>query len=179
VLIVSPPTASALSPHAAEHAWIMFVQVSPPSGLGPILIEAVRGSEIGRRLAQLARDNAYEAMLIGLIESPTPAEHAAQIHAQWIAAHLHDHWFEPAGDLMAFIEHTAQRTLSELLSQAHPGAMNDQPVGIDEMAKILGCSTQTIRRMVKAQEIPFLRADRSGGRVLRFVPIDVIASLRR
>jgi excisionase family DNA binding protein len=176
MLIVSPSTAHALAPHAAEHSWVMFVQVNTPDGaLGPILIEGVRGSKIAERLNQLARDNAFDAMLIGLMETTTPDEHAAQIAAQCEAAHLHDHWYAPTTELLAFVQHVGQRAMVELLELAHPGALGTAPVDIDEMARILGVSVVTVRRMIKANEIPFLKA----GRIYRFIPADVIASIQR
>jgi excisionase family DNA binding protein len=154
----------------------MFVQVSAPGvGAGPILIEGVRGSEISRRLSQLARDNAYEAMLIGLMETITPDEHAQQIREQLEAAHLHDHWFAASNDLLAFIQAVGQHAIQELLAQTFPGGLSQAPVDIEEMAKILGVSVPTIRRMIKAEEIPYLKF----GRVYRFVPADVIASIQR
>lgn len=176
MLIVSPSTASALAPHAAERSWVMFVQVNAPDGsLGPILIEGVRGSKIAERLSQLARDNAFDAMLIGLMETVTPDDHASQIAAQCEATRLHDRWYAPTAELLAFIQHVGQHALTELLELAHPGALGTAPVDIDEMARILGVSVVTVRRMIKANEIPFLKA----GRVYRFIPTDVIASIQR
>lgn len=154
----------------------MFVQVTAPgAGAGPILIEGVHGTEIARRLSQLARDNAYEAMLIGLIETITPDEHEQQIHAQYESAHLHHHWFSPTSDLITFVQSVGQHAIQALLAQTFPGSLSQAPVDIDEMAKILGVSVPTIRRMIKAEEIPYLKF----GRVYRFVPADVIASIQR
>lgn len=154
----------------------MFVQVNAPiGGPGPIKIEPVKGSQLAQRLKQLAADNAYEAMIIGLIESTTPDELADAIAEQYAGMHLHDRWYLPTADLIAFIQHTAQGPIQALLAQTHPGALGESAVDIEEMAKILGCSVPTIRRMVKAEEIPYMR----WGRVLRFVPRDVIASIQR
>ncbi len=152
----------------------MFVQVNPPSGQGPIKIEGVKAGQLATRLRQLAADNAFEATLVGLIATPTPAEHASAIGEQY-ATHIHDGWFEPTADLIAFIQHTAQGPIQELLAQTHPGGLSETPVDIEQMAEILGVSVPTVRRMVKAEQIPYLRF----GRVYRFVPADVIASLQR
>ncbi len=176
MLLVSPPTASAIAPHASERSWVAFVQTVPAKGgNGPVMIEGVKGNILGPWLAQIARYNADETMLIGLIASPTPIEHASAIAEQYAGAHLHDGWFAPTADLLAFVQHMGQEPLRALLEQTHPGALTETPVNIDEMAKILGCSTPTLRRRVARNEIPHLRI----GRVLRFVPADVLATLRR
>ncbi len=175
VLVVSPSTASALAPHAAEKSWVMFVQVNPPfGGPGPIKIEAVKGTQIASRLRAISSDNAYETMLIGLIESTTP-DYGDAVAAQYAGALLHDGWYEATADLIAFIQHAAQEPINRLLAQAHPGGLSEAPVDIKDMAKILGVSEPTIRRMVKSNEIPYLR----WGRMLRFVPADVVATLQR
>jgi len=155
----------------------MFVQVNPPIGpMGPIKIEGVRGLAIAQRLRQLAAENAYEAMLIGLVETPTPIEHANAIADQYAGdAELHDGWFEPTPALVAYIQHVGQAAIQELLSKTHPAALTNEPVDIDEMARILGVAVVTVRRMIKAKQIPCMRF----GRTLRFVPTDVVASLQR
>jgi excisionase family DNA binding protein len=176
MLIVSPSTASALAPHAAERSWVMFVQVNPPGGgQGPIKIEAVKGSQIGTRLATLARENAFDPMLIGLIESPTPLEHAQAIIEQYAAGHLHHDWYAPSADLLAYIQHVAQGPIQALLAETHPGGLSEESVEIEEMADILNVSVPTVRRMIKQEVIPYLKF----GRIYRFVPADVIASLAR
>lgn len=174
MLIVSPSTANALAPHASERSYVMFVQVNPPGGTGPILIEGVKGAALGRRLGQLAQDNAFEARLIGLYETPQPEQLAHQIRAQHDDDRLHDDWFESTNALIVFVQQHAQQPLLDLLAATHPGAMDTAPVDIDTIASLLGVSVKTIRRMVDKNQIPYLRA----GRVLRFVPVDVVASLR-
>jgi excisionase family DNA binding protein len=176
VLIVSPSTARALAPHTAEKSWVMFIQVNlPVGGQGPIKIEGVKGAQIAPRLRAIASDNAFDAMLIGLIETTTPDEYAKAISAQYAGAHMHDEWYEPTADLIAFIQHAAQGAITSLLAQAHPGTLSTTPVDINEMARQLDVSVPTVRRMVKAGEIPCLR----WGQWLRFVPADVVASLQR
>lgn len=176
MLIVSPATASALASHAAERSWVIFVQVNPPiGGNGPIKIEGIRGSQLAARLSQLARDNAFDAMLIGMIETTTPAEYATAIAEQYAGIDLHDGWFEPTADLLALIQHAGQSAIQALLAQTHPGGLSEAPVDIENMARILDVSIPTVRRMVKAEQIPYLR----WGRMLRFVPTDVIATLQR
>jgi len=154
----------------------MFVQVNVPvSGLGPIKIEGAKGTQIASRLRALAADNAFEPYLIGLTPTTTPNELAKVIQDQHAAARLHHDWFQPTAGLLAFIQHTAASALQKLLAQARPGGIPDGAVDIDEIARILGVSVQTVRRLVKDEKIPFLRM----GKALRFVPADVLASLER
>lgn len=176
MLIVSPATATALAPHAAERSWVMFVQVTPPMGAGPVKIEGAHGKRIADRLAQLAADNAFDTMLIGLIPTTTPHEHANAIAQQYAAAHLHDGWFAPEPGLLAFIQHAGMPAIQELLERTHPAALGDEAVDIDTMADMLNVSATTVRRMVKAGSIPFLRA---GNGALRFEPRSVFATLRQ
>lgn len=175
MLIVSPSTANALAPYASERAFVMFVQVNPPKGgMGPILIEGVKGAALGRRLGQLARDNAFDPMLIGLLETTQPEQTAYQVKQDHDADRLHDDWFEPTARLLGLVQQ-AQLVLQELLAQTHPGAMETAPVDIDAIATMLGVSIKTVRRLVDKNQIPFLRV----GSQLRFVPADVMASLQQ
>lgn len=154
----------------------MFVRCDPPiAGHGPILIEGVRGVNLGTRLGQIARDNAFPTMIIGLIATPTPDELAAAIATQYAGVRLHDRWYEASADLLAYIQHVAQGPIRELLARTHPGGLSEEGVDIEEMARILGVSIPTVRRLVKAGEIPCLRM----GRALRFVPADVLAALNQ
>lgn len=176
MIILSPHTANALSPLTADQSWVMFVQVSPPNGgLGPIKIEGVRGTKIASRLREIASDNAYETFIVGLTSTPDPDELADVIHDQFALALIHDDWFNPTVELIAFIQHTAQDALQELLTQARPGGVPDGAVDIETIAGLLGVSVPTVRRAVKSREIPFFRM----GKALRFVPADVFASLDR
>ncbi len=155
----------------------MFVQANLPSncsGQGLIWIDGARGSELARQIKTIADVNAYEVVLVGLIESVRPAEHAAAIIAEYSTV-AHNNWCLPTASLLAFIQHVAQPPLAALLRQVHPGALSEAPVDIDEIARILAVSVPTIRRLITANKIPFHRI----GKVYRFVPRDVIASLRR
>lgn len=153
----------------------MFLQATPPIGAGPIKIEGIAGDVISKRINQLSADNAFELMLIGLIETQTPLELAGAIAETHAASHLHDGWFAPSADLIAYVQHAAQGAIETLLASAHPGWLSDQPVDVKTMADILGVSVKTVRRMVDANEIPSMR----WGNNLRFVPADVIATLNR
>ena len=176
MIVLSPYTASTLSPHTADQSWVMFVQVNPPTGgMGPILIEGVRGVQIAARLRALAADNAFDAFIIGLTPTTTPNELAKVIQDQHEAAHLHHDWYEPTIELLIYIKETSQKKLAELLAAARPGGLPDHAVDIEEIAAIVGVSIPTVRRLVKSGEIPYLRV----GKALRFVPVDVVASLER
>jgi excisionase family DNA binding protein len=176
MIVLSPHTANALSPLTADQSWVMFVQVSPPNGgLGPIKIEGVRGTRIAARLREIVVDNAYETLIIGLLPTETPEELAQLIHEQHATARLHHDWFDPTIELITYIQHTSQQALADLLAQARPGGIPDGAVDIDTIAEFLGVSVPTVRRLVKAGEIPFLRL----GKALRFIAADVLASLDR
>ena len=174
MLILSPHTASALSPLTADQSWVMFVQVNPPmGGLGPIKIEGVRGKQIATRLREISADNAYETFIIGLTPTEAPDELANAIQTQFAGAHLHHDWFDATLDLIAFVQLTAQEALEALLAQTRPGGVPDGAVNIETMAGVLGVSVQTVRRAVKAREIPFYKV----GKAYRFMVADVLASL--
>lgn len=175
MLIVSPATATAFAPHASDQAWLMFVQVNPPTGgAGPIKIEAVVGKQLASRLRAIAADNPFETMLIGLVASDAPLELGNQIAVQFPDSHLHDGWFETTPQLLGLVQAIGQASLQTLLAHTSAGNLSGNPVDITEMAKILDVSISTIRRLVRGNEIPYLRS----GRMLRFVPADVIATLR-
>jgi excisionase family DNA binding protein len=176
VIVLSPHTAGTLSPLTADQSWVMFVQVSPPGGgMGPIKIEGVPGTQIASRLRALAEENAYETFIIGLHPTDTPGELADLIHEQHATARLHHDWFEPTMELIAFIQLTSQQAITELLAQARPGGIPEGAVDIEAIAGFLGVSVPTVRRLVKAGEIPALRM----GKALRFIAADVLASLER
>ncbi len=176
MIVIGSHTAQALSPHTAEHSWVMFVQIAPPAGIiGPIKIEGVRGSRVSKRLLAISEDNPYPAYLIGLVETPTPDEHAQAICEQHIASHLHDQWFEPTPGLLQFIQHVGQSALTSLLAATRPGGVPDGVVDIEGIAAMLGVSVPTVRRLVAGDSIPHFRV----GRQLRFVVEDVLASMNR
>jgi len=173
MIALSSHTAAAIALHAAEGSWVMFVQLVGVAG--PVKIEPVLGRQLASRITQLVLDNPYELQLIGLLPSSDPDSDASEIANEFIAYQIHDGWFEPNGDLLAFIGEQAQSSISVLLAQTHPGGLSDAPVDIEQIASILDVSVPTVRRMVKAGEIPYLKF----GRFYRFVPNDVLASLRR
>ena len=175
MLRLSPSTALAISLHAADQSWVMFAQVRPPVGDGPVRVEGLKAQQLVPRMRALAAYNAYDVFLIGLLPTPAPVDVSAAIYQQFTDDHLHDGWFTPSAELGAFIDQHATETLNELLAQTHPAGLDDGAVDIDEMAALLGVAPVTVRRMIKANEIPYLRA----GRALRFVPSDVFATLRQ
>lgn len=152
----------------------MFVQISPPVGTGPIKIEGVRGAKIGERLLAISVENPYPSYLIGLVEAPSPYQQAHAIAAQFAEHHMHDGWFEPAPALVQLVQQFGQSALGALLAQTRPGAVDGQIVDIDEIARVLGVSVRTVRRLVEADGIPHMRV----GKQLRFVVADVLAAMQ-
>ena len=175
MIALSSTTAAAIALHAAEGSWVMFVQTLPQGTAGPIQINGIEGRALAHRLNTITRENAYEVYLVGLIPSESPSQDA-QAYAQEFAAYqIHDWWFEPHPDITTLIAQEAQESLTLILSEVRPGGLSDAPVDTEEMARILRVSVPTLRRMVKAGEIPVMRF----GRLFRFVPADVLASLKR
>jgi excisionase family DNA binding protein len=174
MIALSASTAAAIALHAAEGSWIVFLQIDPPGGgQGPIKIEGMKGSRLVERLTTIAEANPYPVYLIGLM--PAFLEPVGQALAIGDAHQIiHDTWYQPTGDLIAFIQHVGQEALQPLLAQTHPGGLSEAPVDIETIAEMLSVSVPTVRRMVKANAIPYLRF----GRIYRFVPSDVIASLK-
>jgi excisionase family DNA binding protein len=141
---------------------------------GPIKIEGMRGERIASRLREID-ESPYEMMLIGLTPTENPTELAQEIHEQFASTNLRQDWFEATLDLLIFIQQTGQDALQTLLAQARPGGVPDGAVDIEAIAEFLGVSIPTVRRAVKAREIPFFKM----GKAYRFVPADVLASLER
>ncbi len=172
---LSPSTATALALHAIDQAWVCFAQTTPPNGgAGPIKIEGLKSAQLVPRLRAIAADNAFDMFLIGLLPTDQPLEAVGALYEQFAADHLHDLWFQPAPPILAFIEENATAALTQLLAQTHPGGLSEQAVSIEVMAQMLDVSVVTVRRMIKAEQIPYLR----WGKTLRFVPRDVFASLQ-
>lgn len=118
-------------------------------------------------------DNPFGVFLIGLIATPMPNEivaELAQLHGDQALA---NGWYQPSADLLSFIEESATPALSLLLGQTHPAGLEDAAVDITTMAQLLDVSVPTVRRMIRAEQIPYLR----WGKIYRFVPDDVFASL--
>lgn len=151
----------------------MFVQITPPSGIGPIWISGVRGHRIGEELIAISSRNPYPSYLIGLIEATNPHEAAHEIAEQFVAHHMHDGWFEPVPALLQLVQRSGQDALSELLAATRPGGVDDQLVDVEAIAGVLGVSTRTIYRLVDANGIPHMRV----GKQLRFSVTDVLAAM--
>lgn len=176
VIIAHEATATAVTPHAANRAWVVFMQTVLPANVpSPIRIVGMKGADLAREWRRISEANAYDIQIIGLIATADPATHARAIAEQYAGTHLHDGWYLPSGDLIAFIQHHAKRGLQELLGQVHPGAINEHVVDLRQMAQILNCAEVTVRRMIGRGEIPFMRT----GREYRFQPNEVVAALQR
>lgn len=173
MIALGPNTAAAIALHAAEGSWVMFLQaVYPGERMGPIKIEGIKGSRLAERLNTIARDSPCEVRLIGLL--PTAID--PQVHVEGLTFDLeciHDQWFSPTVELIEYVASSAQESITLLLKQTQPGALDGQLVDIKEIAELIGVSVPTVRRMIKANEIPYLRF----GWEYRFVPNEVLASL--
>jgi len=151
----------------------MFVQARPTCGAAPVKIEGTKDPTT--RLRALSEDNAAETFLIGIIPTEKPAEAEARVHAMFAASKLRSGWFAPTTELLSYVQINAQQAISGLLGDLKRHSHPDGVTTIEEIAAHLGVSVSTVRRMVKAGQIPYLRA----GRQLKFIPADVVASLQR
>lgn len=177
MLKLSLTTTAAIALHAANQSWVVFAQVHTPSDpRGPIKIEGARAAQLLPCMRSLVVNCPFDVFLIGLIPSPVPAELAAQLHTEFDEAMIHDGWFEPVDQLTTLIEQNGTAALQDLLAVTHPAGIEDDSImSIDDLATALNVSVVTIRRWVKAEQIPYLRH----GRILRFVYSDVLATLQR
>lgn len=176
MIALTSETAAVVALRAAEGSWLMFLQAEyPGAGAGPIMIQGLQGKQLAPRLQMIAKLSPCDVQLVGLVTSQLPDEDAHALANEFSAYQLHDWWFEPCPELVQLITTTAQETLRILLAQTQPGGLSDAPVDAERMAAILDISVPTLRRMVTANEIPYLRV----GRFHRFVPRDVIASLKQ
>lgn len=176
MIVLSPHTTEALSPHTKGQSWVMFVQAKPPCGGigGPIWIEGVGSDdEVSDRLREIDRWCPYETFIIGLQPTDTPEELAAAIQAQHQTSRLRHDWFEPTPELILLIQHNGQQAVIALLERVQPGGVPDGVVDIKTIAEFLDVSVPTVRRLVKAGVIPAIRM----GKALRFVTADVLESL--
>lgn len=176
MLRLSPQTVASIALHAADQTWCVFVQLNTPSGPGPVKAETIKGTQLGPRIRTLVADNPYDAFLIGMIPTTVPFDAGMAFANDYPTAHIRDGWFEPSPEIMAYIETNGTEAIQQLLELTHPaGLEGTDAVSIDVIAEMLDVSVPTVRRMVQRDQIPYLR----WGKTLRFVPNDVIASLRR
>lgn len=173
MLILSPQTAASLGPLTRGTSGVIFVQAQIGAGQAPIKIEGT--SDPATRLREIDREYPVITYWVGWFPSETPRPLATAIGEQHRAAHLRGDWYTPTLELLAYIQHVAQRPLFELLSQLKQHSHPEGTMTLKELASYLGCSESTIRRMVEREEIPALRI----GRQLRFFPADVVANLQR
>lgn len=151
---------------------MIFVQAALAGG-SPIKIEAT--SDPATTLREIDRALPVESYLVGWIPHEAPRRLAGALIEQYKSAHLRGEWFKPTPELMGYIVHVAQPTLTQLLAQLPGHSHPEGAVSIEEMARLADVSVSTLRRRVKEGQIPVLRF----GRVLRFLPADVIASIQR
>lgn len=176
MLIARRSIAAAITPHAADRSWVVFLQTALPAGVAsPIKIVAMRGADIGDEVRRIGAANAYQVQIIGLVSAADPDQLVREIAQRYAGPELHDGWYEASANLIAFIQYNAKAALHELLSRTHPAAVAEGLVDLKQMATILNCAEVTVRRMVHAQEIPFLRV----GTKYVFHPAEVLAALRQ
>ena len=169
MLFLGSNTVSSLSSHVRGTPCVLFVQAKCD---GTICIEGTKNPS--GRLRALSEDNSGETFLIGLlrVEDPTKAEE--ELHARFASAHVRGRWFQPVPALIAFIQTDGQAAIRDLLATLRPHSQPEGTITIEEMAAHLNVSVPTVRRMVKAGRVPYLRA----GNQLRFLAADVVTTLQ-
>lgn len=172
MLIISPQTAASLGALTRGRSGVIFVQAEM-TGPSPIKIEGT--GDPGTRLREIDREMPVSTYWVGWFPTENPRQVATAIGEQHPTARVRNDWFLPTVDLIGYIQHVAQRPLFELLSQLKQHSHPEGTMDIEEIAKYLGVSVPTIRRMVDREEIPSLRI----GRKLRFFAADVVATLKR
>lgn len=137
-----------------------------------VLIEGTKHAP--ERLRALADNNSGETKWVGMlrVEDPTKAE--AELHTRFASTRARGRWFQQSPELVALIASQGQAALRELLGDLRPHSHPEGTITVEEIAAHLNVSVPTIRRMVKAGKVPYLRA----GNQLRFLAADVVATLQ-
>lgn len=172
MLVLSPQTASSLGTTARSRGAVIFVQALT---LGGALIRIDATHDPASTLNEIDRLSPIEISLVGWIPHDNPRVLANAIMEQHKDARARGDWFTATIDLSRYILHVAQPPLAELLANLPAHSHPDGTVSIEEMAQIAGVSVSTLRRQIEKGQIPVLRF----GRRMRFLPADVIASVRR
>lgn len=173
MFFISAPTTKSFAPQTKGKSCVLFVVARATCGPSLIRIEGTK--DPAARLSTLAENNALEVFLAGMIETEDPSVATKQLHAQFANAHERGSWFRPTPELVTYIGTHAQTAINALLANTPPSWQPDEAVDVEQLAEILRVSPNTVRRMVQDGKIPYMRA---GRRQLRFVPSDVLASLR-
>lgn len=150
---------------------IYFVEADVPAKLVKIGVT----TDLGRMLSSLRNTCPCSIAVLGILFSDRVRERKAQLHRQFIAEHAHGEWFRLSDKLRTWICDKAVSPESNLLSKARLADRTDidrllveaalEPlIDIDRVAKALDVSVVTVRRYVRAHDIPFIRV----GRQLRF-----------
>lgn len=169
MLFLGPSTVGSLSQHVRGTPCVLFVQARCD---GTILVEGTKNPT--ERLRALADNNSGETFLIGFLRVDDPAHVESELRSKFASAHVRGRWFQPQPELISFIQTYAQLALHELLGNLRQHSHPEGTITIEEMAEHLNVSVPTVRRMVKAGKVPYLRT----GRQLRFLAADVVTSLQ-
>lgn len=154
-------------------------------GLGLIKIGATR--DLAQRFATLTSENAGSVRLVGVVYHRDPAAYADQLRRRFAAMRDHGDWFRPWAPLRAFVDVVAP-SVPDAPRPPSPAAAAPaafaafafeapQPLlDAAALAAHLRVSIVTVRRLVRARQLPCVRV----GRQLRFdVREPVIAARRR
>lgn len=172
MIFLGANTTNSFAPLARKLPCVLFVQARLPGAAPLIRIEGTR-DPVGR-LRALSDDNAAETFLVGLMPTETPDSTEATLKDTFKSAVVRGSWYQSTNELLTYVQQHGQQAISDLLAQLKPHSHPSGAATIEELAGHLNVSVSTVRRMVKAGTIPYLRT----GRQLRFIPDDIVASLQ-
>ena len=155
-------------------------------GLGLIKIGATR--DLAQRFATLTSENAGPVRLVGAVHHRDPVAYADQLRRRFAAMCDHGDWFRPWAPLRAFVDAVAPSVLDAPRPLAPaavapaavaPAAFTfDTPQPLLDAAALaahLQISIVTVRRLVRARQLPCVRV----GRQLRFDVCEPVIAARR
>jgi excisionase family DNA binding protein len=149
---------------------------------GPGLIKIGATRDLTQRLATLTSENAVPVRLVGALAHRDAPAYADQLRRRFAAMCDHGDWFRPWAPLRAFLGGLAAAVpatpssprpmaADEAFPFDAPPALLDAPA----LAAHLRVSTVTVRRWVRARQLPCIRV----GRQLRFDVRDPVIAARR
>ena len=159
---------------------VYFVEAAGP---GLIKIGATR--DLAQRLATLTSENAVPVRLVGALPHRDAPAYADQLRRRFAAMCDHGDWFRPWAPLRVFLGGLASATPATPVAPcaAGPAAADggfpfDAPMPLLDAADLaahLRVSIVTVRRLVRARQLPCVRV----GRQLRFDVRDPAIAARR
>jgi excisionase family DNA binding protein len=148
--------------------------------LGLVRFGATR--DLPQRLATLTTENAARVRLVAALAHRDAPGYVAKLRRRFAAMHDHGDWFRPRAPLRAFLAELPPVAGADVCA---PPVVEDQDVfsfdvpapllDVAALATYLQVSAVTVRRLVRARQLPCVRV----GRQLRFDIRDPAIAARR